>query len=242
MLRISVRLAVFCLLSTYCLAQVHVAEDQPASQTASEGHELLEENNFFRISRWEVAAGQTASVVNKRDLVVVAQSEVEAKIKRPPEATTLMSQGEVRFVPRGEQLTIENPYTESAKILVAVLKNHWDAEIRECTEPKKCSHPIRTGPLEVGESTLLFTNGFLTAYRYRLDRGGTLDTSYYSSRAKDHLVLFALTDLDASFDGQEEQLKAGQVYATGAGQVEVNAVSSEARWVVLRMDVPTHAN
>lgn len=232
----------FCFLSTYCIAQVHAVEDQPASQTASEEYELLEENDFFRISRWEVAAGQTASIVDKRDFIVIAQSEVEARIKRPGEATVLMSQGGVRFVPRGEQLTIENPDIKPAKVLIAVIKNHWDAGIRECIEPKKCSHPIRTGSLEIGESTLLFTNGFLTAYSYRLDRSGTLDTSYYSSRAKDHLVLFALTDLDASLDGQDEQLKAGQVYATGAGQVEVNAVSSDARWVVLRMDVPTHAN
>lgn len=102
----------------------------------------------------------------------------------------------------------------------------------------KCTHPIQSGPAQIGQSTTLFTNGFITAYRHHLVKGADLSSSYYSSSGVDHLLLVALTDLRANFDGAEEQLRAGQVYASEASQVEVNASSGEARWIVIRLQTP----
>jgi hypothetical protein len=87
---------------------------------------------------------------------------------------------------------------------------------------------------------MLFTSGFVTAYKHDLLPGGTLSSSYFSSRGKDHLMLVPLTVLRASFDGTEEDLKAGQVYASEAAQVEVTATKLAARWVMLRVETAKH--
>jgi len=104
-------------------------------------------------------------------------------------------------------------------------------------QPSDCD-----GPAEIGETTLLFTNGFVMAYRHRLQSGGTLSSSYYSSASRDHLLFIALSDVHASFDGEDEQLKAGQVYTSDATQVEVSAGQTEARWIVVRVNSPKHPN
>lgn len=102
----------------------------------------------------------------------------------------------------------------------------------------KCSRPIRMGPNEIGETTSLFRNGFITAYRHRLVVRGTLTSTYYSTKGKDHLLLIPLTNLRTNFDGREENLKQGQAYTSDATEVEVNADLAEARWVVVRVETP----
>ena len=92
--------------------------------------------------------------------------------------------------------------------------------------------------MEIGTSTSLFTNGFITAYRDRIDRGGTLSTSYYSTKGAHHLMFVALEDLHADFDGTQQDLKRGQVFGSDAEDVEVDAGAHEARWVVIREEVP----
>jgi hypothetical protein len=94
------------------------------------------------------------------------------------------------------------------------------------------------GPNEIGETTSLFTNGFITAYQHRLVVRGTLTSTYYSTKGKDHLLLIPLTNLRANFDGTEENLKQGQAYTSDATEVEVNADLAKARWVVVRVETP----
>lgn len=127
-------------------------------------------------------------------------------------------------------------------MIVVELSRHWDAEMRLCTEPKTCAHPIRVGGFEIGQTTSLFSNGFVTAYRHRMERGGTLATSYYSPKRKHHLLLIAAADLEANFDGSEQKLKRGQVFASDAAEVDVDAGSHDVRWIVIRVEVPTAQN
>lgn len=150
----------------------------------------------------------------------------------PEKTSPDISPGDAEFVERGAHATISKADVSPGEFLVVTLKRHWDTDIRRCTEPKRCTHSIRAGGLAIGQSRSLFGNGVITAYSHQLDRGGTLASSYFSSTGQAHLLLVALTDLQASFDGQDENFKAGQVYATDAGQVEVNAERTQARWVV----------
>jgi hypothetical protein len=203
---------------------------------------ILDENNFFLASAWELVPDKDARLGDaNRDLIVIALSDLKlaAQENGTPDA---MSSGELRFIPRGSHFLVRSEAGVTPQMIVVGLRSHWDAEIRPCVDPKKCSHAITAGGSDVGESALLFTNGFITAYKHYLRRGGTLANSYFSSTAKDHLLVIALRDLQANFDGQEEHLRAGQVYSSDANQVEVTAENDEARWVIIRMNVPKKLN
>lgn len=147
--------------------------------------------------------------------------------------------GEVRFVDRAVHATLTHSGAELAQVLLVGLKQHWDAEIRPCVEPKACVHPVRVGGLEIGQSASLFTNGFVTAYRDRIGQGGTLSTSYYSRKGTHHLMLIALDDLPVSFDGKRQEMKRGQVFGSDADEVEIEAdpkTEHPVEWVVIRVE------
>lgn len=152
--------------------------------------------------------------------------------------TVNLKDGEARFLPVGNPPHLVNSGGGTVAVLIVELKQHWDAEMRVCSEPAKCTRPIRMGEYSIGETTSLFTNGFVTAYRHRLERGGTLSSSYFSTKGKDHLLLIALTDLHVSFDGNDETLKAGQAYASEATGIDVDAATAPVRWVVIRVETP----
>jgi hypothetical protein len=87
-------------------------------------------------------------------------------------------------------------------------------------------------------TTTLFTNGFVTAATHKLARGGTLTSSYYTSKGTDEILVVPFTDLDVSFGGNEESLKASQPFFSPGTEVEVNAKDDESRWFVLRLNIP----
>ncbi|MCU1295955.1 MAG: hypothetical protein JWO91_233 [Acidobacteriaceae bacterium] len=199
--------------------------------------QLMEENAYFRVSRVDLAPGNEFKVQqHKRDavIVVLARDGILINTQRTGSPEKL-GEGDVRFLRMGTDPTLTNSSDRPARFVVIELKQHSDAEIRSCAEPMKCIRPIRVGGAEIGETTSLFTNGFITGYRYRLSSGGTLTSSYFSSELHDHLVLIALTGMRANFEGTEEQLKTGEAYPSDATEVEVDAGPSEARWVVIRV-------
>jgi len=224
-------------------AQVGAKPDEASPSSEPLRERMLDENEFFRVSRLDAPIGKVALIgSHKRDLIVIALSEISLSAHSQSVTPVPLPEGAVRFVSGETPSAVSSSSAASAQVVVADLKQHWDAEIRECKEPKKCSHPIVMGPAEIGETTLLFTNGFVMAYRHRLQSGGTLSSSYYSSASRDHLLFIALSDVHASFDGEDEQLKAGQVYTSDATQVEVSAGQTEARWIVVRVNSPKHPN
>lgn len=170
-------------------------------------------------------------------IAVVGGGPLNLIFSKSPNAEQIATD-EVRFLARDTNLRILNSGDKPSQALVIELKQHWDAEVRTCVEPMTCSRPIRMGPNEIGETTSLFTNGFITAYRHRLVARGTLTSTYYSMKGKDHLLLIPWRNLRANFDGTEENLKQGQAYTSDATEVEVNADLAEARWVVVRVETP----
>jgi hypothetical protein len=94
------------------------------------------------------------------------------------------------------------------------------------------------GGSAVAWTTTLFSNGFVTAMRHKMVRGGTLSSSYYSAKGSDHILLIPITELQGNFGGLDEQLKAGQAYFTDATEVEITAKDAEARWIVIRLHAP----
>lgn len=128
-----------------------------------------------------------------------------------------MNDGEKPFV----NLTIE-------------IKRSWNTAMRRCEEPQRCQRAIRVGDLSVGRSTSLFTNGFVSAYRYELVPGGTISSNFYAP-GKNFVLLAALTDLKGNFGGIEQELKATQLFGSDGADMEITAPRDQTlRWVVLR--------
>jgi hypothetical protein len=205
------------------------------------GSQLLEENEYFRVVRANVVAGATTAIEHHgRDAVVLSLGEgLRLSVGTAPEPGPL-KEGEARFLPLARGAKVANLEDRTLQMIVVELKQHWEPDVHVCSEPSKCSRPIVIGDFPVGETTSLFTNGFVTAYSHRLDRGGTLSSAYFSTKGKDHLLLIALTELHANFDGTDEVLRAGQTYASDATQIEVNAADTKARWIVIRVQIPRH--
>ena len=201
--------------------------------------QLAEENEYFRVTKVQLPPGTAGEVGHRdRDAVFLTLGKGLTVSREKTGASDDLREGEVRFLPRESSLQIANTGTSLTQLLVVELKRHWDGEIRPCSEFSKCTRPIRIRDLTIGETTSVFTNGFITSYRHRLDRGGTLSSSYFSSKGKNHVLLIALTGLQANFDGAEESLQRGQTYASDATGVEVDASKGESQWVVVRMHIP----
>jgi len=226
------RFAIIYLLLTSALA-TQAGPSEPSG-------ELISDDAHYRISKVAIAPGaQSAVKQNGHDVVIVVlpaeRLTLVSSLDSPPED---LSNGNVRFLETGSKAAIGNPTDKTGHALVIELKQHWNAEVHPCAEPKKCAHSIRAGEQEIGETKQLFGNGFVTAYHHRLVPGASLTSSYFSAKGKDHLLFIALADVRANFDGLDETLKAGQVYSTDAVEVEMNAGSSEAKWVVIRVETP----
>jgi hypothetical protein len=233
-------LALFLILMATALAQQKSDEAVrlPADTDKPEAR-LIEENEHYRVLRFDLAGESQASVPQRRtDVIIVAFGDGlslgSAKDANPEK----LADGDVRFFQRPVHPAILHSGDSVSETIVVELKDHWDSEIRPCSQPKTCTHAIRVGGAEIGQTTALFSNGFVTAYRHHMDRGGTLTTSYYSSKGKDHLLVVALANLQANFDGTEQELKRGQVFASDASEVEMDAGSHEVSWVVIRVEVP----
>jgi len=184
--------------------------------------ELLLENDYVRVFRQTVESGAVPTYDRSRDSVVVALGG-EAKEAR----------AEVTFVSRGPKspmLPATAPYTA----LVIELKQHRGAAARSCDASSVCSRKITAGGVEIGETRFLFGNGFVSAYRHHLVPGGTLDSSYYSAKGTNRILVVALTDLHVNLGGIDHTLAPGQVYFSDRTEAEVNAVGQEATWVVVR--------
>jgi len=206
-------------------------------QTGGLGGEskTIEENGYYSVQRLELA-GATRALLPPRptDTIVVA---LGTGIGIEPGKAASLDDGDVRFLPRSKEASIVHGDEPPAQAVLIDLKKHWEDEIQPCHGPQ-CNHAIRVGGMEIGQSTSLFTNGFVTAYRDRMDAGGTLSTSYYSKSGTHHLMVIALDDLHANFDGAGKELKRGQVFGTDANEVEVDAGAHAVRWIVIRIETP----
>jgi hypothetical protein len=212
---------------------------QPLKYANAVETRLLDESTIFRAVGIELAPGSKTSHINDGlDQVIITLAGNSSLSDQQDSDSALLSTGEVLFRKKGLDLVIINPSKDVAKTIAIGIKKHWDAEVRTCTEPKQCIHPIQMGTAEIGHTNLLFTSGFVTAYKHDLITGGTLSSSYFSSRGKDYLMLVPLTNLRANFDGQEEELKPGQVYSPEAAQVEVTAEREAANWIMIRVEIP----
>ena len=226
------------MLATAACAQLKNDSPEGNGMTKPEA-QLLEENEHYRVFRFELP-GESQVNVSQRgsDVLIVALGEGLGLTSSKGSDPEKLADGDVRFVKYSAYQSILHAGAGASQALVIGLKHHWDVEIRSCAEPKTCNRPIRAGGVEIGQSTNLFTNGYLSASRHRMERGGTLATSYYSSKGKDHLLLVALADLQANFDGIQQNLQRGQVFGSDAGEVDVEAGAQAVTWVVIRVEVP----
>jgi hypothetical protein len=190
------------------------------AQVASTVLPLVLDNGLIRVSR--LPADEGLRVDDKSDRVVVSI---------PQETAT--------FISRGAGLEQSKTTDLRSGDLVIELKKHWDAEMRPCSYPMKCTHETQMGSDTIAWTTTLFTNGFVTAATHKLVRRGTLASSYYTAKGSDRILVIPFTDLDVSFDGIEESLKAGHPYFSAASQVEVTTKDTESRWLVLRINDPS---
>jgi hypothetical protein len=223
------------------LAWAQVKTDSAAPSNSSPGlssHVLLENENF-RVEHLDLN-GEIRATLPPRgtDTIIASLSTGVSLVSGKSDQQQPLEKGDVRFLRRSERATLVQSGSSASEVLLVDLKQHWDVDAVPCLETKACSHAIRIGTAEIGQSTSLFTKGFVTAYRDWMDPGGTLDTSYYSKSGTHHLLLIALDGLQADFDGSSQNLKRGQVYASDATQVEVEAGDHAVRWVMIRVETP----
>ncbi|MCI0349615.1 MAG: hypothetical protein L0Z53_09345, partial [Acidobacteriales bacterium] len=211
---------------------------RPVTTADEPTRHLVLENDTFRIYTIELEPGERTPLHHhRRDFVTIALDDSDLMEKVPPRDSTVRSwrSGEVIFTVGGLAHIQGNASASKAKLVEVEVKQHWDVAVKTCSEPRQCVHDIDLGLGVIAETTSLFTNGFVTAYRHRVVPGGSLTSSYYSAKGKDQIVLVALTDLQVSFGGISENLKKGQVYYSEATEVEANARETEVRWVVVRI-------
>jgi len=185
--------------------------------------QLLLDNDFVRVSRITIPANGDLNLNGKSDTVLVRLSDESAK-----------------FISKGTAVHDANSGSQDAVDLIVEVKQHWKPPVRLCAAPAQCTRETKIGQDTIAWSTTLFTNGFLTAMSHKLVESGTLTSSYYSVKGSDKILVIPFTDLEASFGGKEESLKAGEPYFCDGTQVDVAASSGESRWLVLRMNVPKH--
>jgi hypothetical protein len=213
---------------------------QPVAGVVAPEPQLVEENASYRVLSVVLENDLKVSLPQRgNDVIVVVLGEgVSLKLGSGSKSEKL-GYGEVRFVDRDVRASLTHAGAGLAQVMVIGLKQHWGIEIRSCTAPKACVHPVRVGGLEIGQSESLFTNGFVSAYRDRIGQGGTLTTSYYSRKGTHHLMLIALDDLPISFDGKKQEMKRGQVFGSDADEVEIETdpkIDHPVEWVVIRVE------
>lgn len=239
------RASVVLLLLGFAAAQKSTEAEVPVENEPH--HHLVFENEYVRVFKVEVAPHEATLVHrHKRDYVVVTIGDAEvtnAVVGKEPKQWSFKD-GDVTFLEAsGAKSFAHKAVNEGDKNFENVtieLKRSWNTGMRNCSEPLKCDRTIRVGDFEVGTSTSLFTNGFVSAYRYRAQPGATINSNFYSSKGNNFVLIIAITPMKANFGGIEEELKAGQVYGTDGANIEVNAPrDKELRWIVLRLNWPS---
>lgn len=211
-----------------------VAAQDKRNETSSQiAVKLVLENDFVRVNRYEGSTDASPDERLNDDAVLVRI----ATGKDLDPAGGNYGQPEIRFVPRGQSLQ-QAGFSAAETFLLVELKGHWDAEVKTCAAPLTCSRVIKAGTEEIGETRSLFTNGFISGFFHRLERGATLSSSYYSASGADRIVYVPLTDLKVNFGGRDEVLKTGQPYFSDAPEVETTAGDHSVSWVIVRIHTP----
>jgi hypothetical protein len=192
-----------------------------AAQMSGQAPQVVLDNDFVRVIRVTASAVNTRAIDEKNDTVIVRLQDETA-----------------RFIPKGGQFDRSSGTDPSSAELLIGIKRHWDAEMRPCAYPMKCTRETVVGNEPIAWTTTLFTNGFVTATTHKVAPGGTLTSSYYTAKGTDRILFIPFTAIKASFGGIEESLKAGQPYFTAGTEVEVSATDAESRWFVLRLNTP----
>jgi hypothetical protein len=207
------------------------------SQSSNPNVELLIENAEVKVTRYTGSPGQVVEVKASGGDAVVVPAGAVSWAPSPADSSPLSAvRGDAIFVAEGNHVYVRQSEAESSFVLYGIdLKHHWQSTLRKCEEPKECARPITIAGQVIGETRKLFTNNYVSAFRHELEKDGTLNSSYFTSRGTDHVLFIALTRLAANFSGEELKLDAGQVYFSKAQEVEVSALSGRALWVVIRI-------
>ncbi|MCU1287435.1 MAG: hypothetical protein JWO13_3785 [Acidobacteriales bacterium] len=227
--------------------QTCVGQDAPAVVPIAKEpwHHLVFENEYVRVFKVEVAP-HAETLYHKHDVdyvfVTLGDSDVDSVRVGEKPVRLLLKDGDTRFTKGGFAHKAVNNSDKPFVNVTVELKKAFDAEMKNCEEPMKCTRDIMLGGSPIGDSTSLFTNGFVTVVRHHLKAGASLTSSYYSARGKDKILFVPLTQAKVNFGGISELLNIGQVYFSGAGELEVNAGDDDVRWVMIRLNLPaSHA-
>lgn len=246
-MKIPLCLRAFVVLLLSIIAAAQAAKETEVPVENEPHHHLVFENEYVRVFKVEVAPHEATLVHrHERDYVVVTIGDAEvtnAGVGKEPKKWNFKDADVTFLEANGEKSFAHKAVNEGGKIFENVtieIKRSWNTAMRNCTDPLKCERTIRVGDFEVGASTSLFTNGFVSAYRYRAKPGATISSNFYSSKGNNFVLIVAITPMKANFGGIEEELKAGQVYGTDGADIEVNAPrDQELRWIVLRLNWPS---
>jgi hypothetical protein len=145
-----------------------------------------------------------------------------------------MYSDDVRYLKSHADPLMLTARTSSGQFLIVELNQEFE-RVEECAAPKQCDRTIHTAGQDVGKTTLILSGGGLTVQRHSLVEGASLTSSYYTSNLKSHVLIVPLTAMDANFNGDQQDLRAGHVYFTEAEQADISAVKGGSRWIAIRV-------
>ncbi len=200
------------------------------------GFHVAEENSLVRISKLNLTSPEPARFDHHGcDAVLIALADLSVGSRtRAPHA---MKRGEALFIAKTEAITLSAGSGLSA--ILIELKHHWDSPMKSCEFPANCTREHVMEGVTISSTTSLFTNGFVTVTRHSVVRGGSLESSYYSSKGRDSIVYVPLTDALVHFGGVDELLNAGDAYfSSETSLIETEGGSKGAEWIVVRLNQP----
>lgn len=216
-----------------CLASIAAL-----GQSSAADRKLLLDNAEMSATRYAIPDEKAIDLsFPAGDGVIVPLNDLRWSKAMSADSDSTAAAGEALYVDQGARPAVSRTAsTPPDGTVVAVnLKHHWTSTLRKCEEPRQCVRPVKIGEQVIGETRQLFTNNYISAYRHQLEPGGTLTSSYFTSRGADHVLIVAVTPLTANFSGDEIKLEAGQVYFSTAQEVEVTAGKDRATWVAIRI-------
>jgi hypothetical protein len=127
---------------------VHVKGDMSGASQDKPGAQLVEENEHYRVWRFDLAGESQAAVPRHAgDFIIVALGDGLSLSSAKGADPEKLADGDVRFFKPTVYPTIFHSGDETSQAIVVELKQHWDAEILPCAEPRTCTHTIRAGGL-----------------------------------------------------------------------------------------------
>ena len=224
------------------LAMLQAASTAPSIVpiTKEPSHHMVLDNEYVRVFYVEVPPhAETQYHQHDKDYIFVTLGDASVDSVRVGEKPVHLDlkDGDTRFTKGGFAHKAVNQSDTVFKNLTIELIQKVDPDLLLCNLDSACVRPIKLGDKAIGQSRKLFSNGFITATGNSLISGGSLSSSFFAtSGLQEHILFMALTPLQLIVGTEKKKLNAGELWFGSIDELEITALETEAKWVVIRID------